>query len=221
MPSKSYRGRFAPSPTGQLHLGSIVAAVASYADARHVEGTWLLRIEDVDQTRTRAGAERDILRDLNRLGMHWDEAPTRQSDREDRYSAILQHLADTSLAYRCSCSRKTIASLGARGREGPIYPGTCRRRPPDENQSTAWRIALDDETVVFVDRIQGALRQQLTALMATPLPSPTPNYFDENLVDAVTRFQAGEGLLTDGIVGPATWIRLANRLKLPQPSLAG
>lgn len=163
MPTTSYRGRFAPSPTGPLHLGSIVAAVASYADARHASGTWLLRIDDVDQTRTRAGAERDILRDLNRLGMCWDEAPSRQSNREQRYSAILEHLVDASLAYRCSCSRKTIASLGAPGKEGPIYPGTCRKNPPEKHLAAAWRIALDDQTVGFVDRIQGHLEQHLAA----------------------------------------------------------
>lgn len=158
-----YRGRFAPSPTGKLHFGSIVAAVASYADARHADGTWLLRIEDVDQTRARPEAECDILRDLETLGMLWDEPPWHQSDREPRYNAVLAELAEQALAYRCICSRKTVSATGRQGRDGPVYPGTCRKAPPPKAVRAAWRAALDGRIVRFVDRIQGPLQQDVTA----------------------------------------------------------
>jgi glutamyl-Q tRNA(Asp) synthetase len=163
MSMSPYRGRFAPSPTGKLHSGSIVAAVASYADARHANGAWLLRIEDVDQTRARPDAERDILGDLETLGMRWDEPPWHQSDREPRYSAVLTQLAEQALAYRCNCSRKVVSAQGKPGREGPVYPGTCRRQPPPEARRAAWRAALDRQVIRFVDRIQGPLQQDVSS----------------------------------------------------------
>jgi glutamyl-Q tRNA(Asp) synthetase len=163
MPSEHYRGRFAPSPTGRLHFGSIVAAVASHADARHADGRWLVRIEDVDQTRTRPGAEEAILRDLDLLGMRSDEPPRRQSEREPRYAEILARLVDAGLAYRCSCSRRDIVRSGRAGPEGPIYPGTCRRHPPDPGHAAAWRAVSADGTIHFMDRIQGTLQQDVKA----------------------------------------------------------
>ena len=102
-----YRGRFAPSPTGPLHFGSLVAAVASYVDARHQEGTWQLRIDDVDQTRSRTDAESQILRTLQIFGMHPDQVPVRQSTRTERYQTLLKRLIDQGDAYRCYCSRKS------------------------------------------------------------------------------------------------------------------
>ena len=156
-----YRGRFAPSPTGPLHFGSLVAAVASHADARHHQGDWLIRIDDVDQTRTRPGAEREILRTLERFGMHSDQPPIRQSVFTDRYQAVLDRLIEHRYAYRCNCSRKTIAAKARIGCEGPVYPGTCRQTPPEPDTPAAWRVTVDADPIVFEDRILGRVRQNL------------------------------------------------------------
>lgn len=161
MSTSSYRGRFAPSPTGDLHFGSLVAAVASYADAKHHGGSWLVRIDDVDATRARPDAESRILASLAQFGLHSDELPERQSDRTPRYQAALQRLAAAGHAYRCACSRKAIAAIGRCGKDGPIYPGTCRRRPPQPQQPAAWRFVVDQQPVTFSDRVVGKVQQQL------------------------------------------------------------
>lgn len=161
MTTPSYCGRFAPSPTGDLHFGSLVAAVASYVDARHHGGRWLVRIDDVDQTRTVSGAEAQILHTLACFGMHSDEPPIRQSDRSSRYRDALRQLQAKGLAYRCACSRKTISAIATAGREGPIYPGTCRRNPPDFGTPTSWRFRVDHDPIRFTDRIFGEISQDL------------------------------------------------------------
>lgn len=161
MTSPIYRGRFAPSPTGPLHFGSLVAAVASFADARHHQGTWLVRIEDVDETRRKPDAERQILRTLLAFGMQWDEPPARQSDRKHLYDATLAKLQQKKLTYRCNCSRKLVAETARTGSEGPIYPGTCRTSPPGEDVPAAWRLAVNREVVSFEDRVVGETQQDL------------------------------------------------------------
>ncbi len=157
----AYRGRFAPSPTGPLHFGSLVAAVASYSDARQQQGEWLVRIEDVDETRSRPGAEGQILHTLQAFGMHWDQAPVRQSDRVALYRSALDNLIRPGHAYRCNCSRKTIAATAHIGPEGPIYPGTCRSDPPAADDPAAWRVAVTREAISFNDRILGKIRQNI------------------------------------------------------------
>lgn len=123
-------GRFAPSPTGSLHFGSVVAAVASYCLAKKNDGLWLLRIEDLDLPRVVAGATDTILRQLESLGLHWDQDIIFQSQRSERYIEILDWLQQQKLLYPCSCSRKEIlASAPHIGEEGPIYPGTCLQQP--------------------------------------------------------------------------------------------
>ncbi len=128
----AYRGRFAPSPTGPLHAGSLVAALASWLDARAQRGAWLVRIEDVDTPRCVPGAEAEILRQLASCGLRADEPPWRQSDRGDAYAAALQTLLAQGQAYACGCTRKDIDAFWlARGvaheaEAERIYPGTCR-----------------------------------------------------------------------------------------------
>lgn len=124
---KSYCGRFAPTPSGPLHLGSLVTAVASYLDARLHQGLWLVRIEDIDHFRTAPGAEDTILRQLEGCGLGWDGGIIRQSERHEIYGQVLRQLGDR--AYACTCSRKDIGEGLGRGSDGaPIYPGTCRNR---------------------------------------------------------------------------------------------
>ena len=163
MSPPAYRGRFAPSPTGPLHFGSLVAAVASYADARHQQGEWLVRIEDVDRTRSRPDVERNIIETLKTFGMHPDQTPVRQSGRESIYRSALEQLIRDGLAYRCDCTRKTIAAIAPMGIEGPIYPGTCRFSPPRPGAPAAWRVAVTPATVGFSDRILGGIQQDIAS----------------------------------------------------------
>lgn len=155
----SYRGRYAPSPTGPLHFGSVVAAVASYADARSRGGTWLVRIDDIDRLRTTPGAADDILRVLAALGMSWDERIVYQSRRTDAYHSALHELRARRLVYPCRCSRREIADSSVRGIEGFVYPGTCREGCA--GRARAWRYDTRDGIVRFGDAIQGEIAQDV------------------------------------------------------------
>lgn len=157
-----YVGRFAPSPTGPLHFGSLVAAVASYLDARHHGGRWLVRLEDVDITRCSPEWARDILRTLERFGLEWDGEVLVQSKRGPAYQAALQQLSARQLVYPCTCSRREIADSAVEGLDGPVYPGTCRHAERvGLGVPAAWRVITDDRPTVFVDQIQGRIEQKL------------------------------------------------------------
>ena len=158
--SSTYRGRFAPSPTGPLHFGSLVAAVASYLDARHCKGEWLVRIEDVDTPRTVAGAADDILATLAACGMQHDGEIAYQSKRSGAYEAALKKLRQGGLAYPCACSRREIADSALRGIEGPVYPGTCRNGAGDK-PARAWRVNTRGAIISFDDAVQGRIEQNL------------------------------------------------------------
>lgn len=153
--STPYVGRFAPSPTGPLHFGSVVTALASYLQARACSGRWLVRIEDIDPPRERPGAAATILRTLERLGLHWDGGVLLQSTRGDAYRRALVRLADAGLTYRCECSRKELG--------GMPYPGTCRHRNVREGGSHALRIRVAEPPVSVDDELQGFHTQSLTA----------------------------------------------------------
>ena len=168
-----YIGRFAPSPTGPLHAGSLVAALASFLDARAHQGRWLVRIEDIDEARTVPGAAEDIIATLSAFGMHSDGEVLWQSRRKDRYARAFEKLE--SHVYPCSCSRKEIAdSSVAHAPDGAaIYPGTCRPGLAPGRSPRAWRLRVpehDDPAsmVGFDDRWQG--------------------HIDENLADSVGDF---------------------------------
>lgn len=151
-------GRFAPSPTGPLHLGSLVAAVGSYALARRAGGRWLLRIEDLDAPRVVPGAAEDFFRTLEVLGFAWDGEVVWQSRRTDAYREALAKLEEGGHVYPCGCTRAEIAraaSAPAGGKDGPIYPGTCREGLPPGKPMRAVRVRVDERAVVFRDTIQG------------------------------------------------------------------
>src|SRR5439155_8369804 len=154
-----YTGRFAPSPTGPLHMGSLIAALASWLDARAAGGQWLVRIEDLDRPRAVPGAADEILRALERLGLHWDGEVVYQSRRDALYSAALDKLR--AHTYWCSCTRREIAdsSLALATDGAHIYPGTCRARKAPGGR--ALRIRTDKEEIRFRDRLQGAQSQVL------------------------------------------------------------
>ncbi|MBU0499952.1 MAG: tRNA glutamyl-Q(34) synthetase GluQRS [Gammaproteobacteria bacterium] len=161
MNSLGYRGRFAPSPTGKLHFGSLVAAVASYLDARTAGGEWLLRIENIDPPREVPGSADAILASLEVFGFEWDGGVLYQSDRLDRYRAVVDELRREGLAYPCACSRKEIGAHARLGPEGPIYPGTCRDGLPPGREGLALRLLTHDRPIGFDDRIQGHLTQSV------------------------------------------------------------
>lgn len=158
-----YRGRFAPSPTGPLHFGSLIAALGSCLDARQQGGTWLLRMEDVDTSRNVPGAADDILRTLAAFGFEWDGPVLYQSQRLAAYGAALEQLKQAGLAYGCACSRKEIADSATHAAidGGLAYPGTCRKGLPDGRAARAWRLRVDNGEVAFIDRLQGRVVQHL------------------------------------------------------------
>ena len=164
---RPYRGRFAPSPTGPLHLGSLATALGSWLDARAHGGTWLVRIEDVDTPRTVTGADQLILDQLQACGLEWDEAPVWQSQRTTHYQNALEQLITIDRIYGCQCSRKQIEEVLQK--EGVliklnqelIYPGTCRERKVSI-QNHALRIRLPHECQIsFTDRDLGKQTQDL------------------------------------------------------------
>ena len=164
--TQQYVGRFAPSPTGPLHAGSLVAAVASYLDARAHHGQWLVRIEDVDEARTVKGADEAILALLSQLGMRWDGEVLWQSRRKDRYQAAFDRLAGST--YPCGCNRREIADsrLGIAPDGSAIYPGTCRYGLPPGKTVRSLRIRVPDapyDVIEFEDRLAGHVAQRLAS----------------------------------------------------------
>lgn len=154
----TYVGRFAPSPTGPLHFGSLLAAVASYLQARVNHGKWLLRVEDIDPPREQPGADRLIVNALEAYGFQWDGPVTYQSQFQSRHEELVQALLDHGQAYPCSCSRRDLAGV-RRGSLGAIYPGTCRNGC--QATDVAIRVRTNNEPVQFVDVLQGEQLQQL------------------------------------------------------------
>lgn len=156
-----YRGRFAPSPTGPLHVGSLVAAVGSYLQARSQGGQWLVRIEDLDPPREVPGAADDILRTLEAFGFEWDGEVMYQSRRQAAYKAALEKLRYDGALYACACTRREIADSSVNGIEGPVYPGTCRAGLQPGRNARAWRVRVDGTVVEFDDLLQGRQRSAL------------------------------------------------------------
>ncbi|WP_049230914.1 tRNA glutamyl-Q(34) synthetase GluQRS [Neisseria sp. CP9] len=159
-----YIGRFAPSPTGLLHIGSLLTALASYADARANGGKWLVRMEDLDPPREMAGAAAHILHTLEAFGFEWDGEVAYQSQRDELYQEALGRLKNEGLVYPCYCSRKDWQAVATAGADGFVYNGRCRvpaQRPEANGKTPAWRIAVPDRTIGFQDEIVGYYAQNL------------------------------------------------------------
>lgn len=212
----AYVGRFAPSPTGSLHLGSLVAAVGSFVDARHCGGQWLVRIEDLDTARVVPGASDEILRTLERFGLHWDGQVEYQSRRIELYRNALQTLRSRGLTYECSCSRRELALLHDEGG----YPGTCRNGPVREGP-TATRFRVDDTvTVELHDRFRGPCRFPLKTLGDFVIRR-RDNVFAYQLAVVVDDAQQGVTHVVRGadLLQSTAWqIALQHALDLPTPS---
>ena len=152
----TYVGRFAPSPTGALHFGSLLAALASFLDARAHQGRWLLRMEDLDPAREPPGAAQQILDTLADFGLHWDGDVVYQSQRIPVYRRVLDSLIAQKRVYRCDCSRQRVRAMNS------IYDNRCRQRPDAPESDYALRLQLPDTMLAFDDRIQGHYAQHLT-----------------------------------------------------------
>ena len=219
-----YIGRFAPSPTGPLHFGSLAAAVASYCDAKKHRGKWLLRMEDLDKPREVKGAADTILRQLEAFGFEWDGPVLYQSQRNSFYNEALTQLKEKQLIYSCTCSRKEIADSSTTiGIEGVIYPETCLRQPIKQNAPVAWRIKTDASRIRFKDVIQGKISQNLKSDIGDFILKRADSQFAYQL--AVVVDDAAQGVThivrgADLLDSTPRQIYLQNVLGYPQPQYA-
>ena len=157
-----YIGRFAPTPSGDLHFGSIVTAIASYLDAKKGKGHWLLKIDDLDKLRVRNNSVLSILRTLESLNLFWDSTESYQSNRLDEYRFYFEKLSATHQTYNCSCSRKYLSAHAKLGDDGYIYPGFCKYKELENKDSYATRMEVSSNPIVIKDQIQGQLSQNLS-----------------------------------------------------------
>ncbi|WP_421868916.1 tRNA glutamyl-Q(34) synthetase GluQRS [Motiliproteus sp.] len=215
----NYIGRFAPSPTGLLHFGSLLAALASYLDARSRQGRWLVRMEDLDPPREVPGAADQILKTLEAFGFEWDGPVWYQSQRLEHYHQVLQQLIDSGAAYGCDCSRSQILMRNSR-----IYDGYCRHRQPIESDlPLAIRLCVDDETIAFTDAIQGPQRQQLATEVGDFVIRRRDGLFAYQLAVVVDDAAQGVNQVVRGydlLDSTARQIHLQRRLELPTPGYA-
>lgn len=222
--STDYIGRFAPSPTGPLHMGSLVAAMASYLDAKAHQGKWLLRIEDLDFDRNVAGADQQILQSLQRCGMQWDEEVTWQSQRQHLYEAALLQLGDD--VYPCACSRKEIADSRLRLGDAvsQIYPGTCRHGIAPGKTARAWRLRVPEQAqgrICFEDRLCGSQSQNLATDVGDFVLKRADGFWAYQLAVVVDDAAQGINHIVRGadlIDSTARQIYLQGLLGLPTPS---
>jgi glutamyl-Q tRNA(Asp) synthetase len=221
-----YVGRFAPSPTGPLHAGSVVAALASWLDARAHRGRWLLRLEDLDPPREQPGATASIVDTLERLGLHRDGEIMVQSTRGAAYAEALDSLAARGLAYPCGCTRREIADSvlhagGARERHGELrYPGTCRDGLATGRIARAWRLRVPDGVVRFEDRRLGPQQQDVAAEIGDFVLRRADGLWAYQL--AVVVDDAAQGVTdivrgTDLLGSTGRQVVLARALGLPSP----
>jgi glutamyl-Q tRNA(Asp) synthetase len=225
MPERSYVGRFAPSPTGPLHAGSLVAAMASYLDAKAHGGQWLVRIEDVDEPRIAPGAAEQILQCLVALGMQWDGEVVWQSRRKALYQAVFERLATHT--YPCGCTRREIADsrLGIASDGAAIYPGTCRSGLPPGKLPRAYRLQIPaptqaGERITFEDRWCGPVKQHLSSETGDFILKRADGYWAYQL--AVVADDAAQGVThvvrgADLIDSTARQIYLQRLLKMRTP----
>ena len=216
-----YIGRFAPSPTGPLHFGSLIAALASFLRARSRQGRWLVRMEDLDRPREVAGAADHILRTLEALGLEWDGEVMYQSRRQEAYEAALQKLLNLRWAYPCGCTRQEIAAAQPDGANDElVYPGTCRQGLLPGRAARAWRVRTTAAPIHFEDLLQGAQSQVVERLCGDFVIRRADRLFAYQLAvvvddaeQAITEVVRGCDLLDS----TARQIHLQRLLALPTP----
>jgi glutamyl-Q tRNA(Asp) synthetase len=219
----SYRGRFAPSPTGPLHFGSLVAAVGSYLQAKSVHGQWLIRIEDIDTPRVVPGAADSILHSLEWLRFEWDEPVLYQSTRVDAYAEALQQLRSLELCYPCSCSRSELQSASSPPLDSDElrYPGWCRQHPRRIQDSYAWRFKVPENCIEYHDALHGNLKLNLSDQIGDFVIKRRDGLFAYQL--AVVVDDAAQGITevvrgADLLSNTPRQIALQRALKLPTPN---
>ncbi len=223
MRSPSYIGRFAPSPTGPLHFGSLVAALASWLDARAAGGQWLVRMEDLDRPRCEPGAADTILAQLEAYGLHWDGEVLVQSQRDAAYAAALDALKEQGAVFPCACTRSQLAAAPRNDEGETIYPGTCRNGLPAGQVGRAWRVRVPDVSTCFHDRIHGDLQQNLASEVGDFVVKRADGLFAYQLavvvddaIQGITHIVRGADLLWN----TPRQIHLQNLLGLPTPVYA-
>ncbi|UCH48754.1 MAG: tRNA glutamyl-Q(34) synthetase GluQRS [Betaproteobacteria bacterium] len=162
--TRPYRGRFAPTPSGPLHFGSMIAAIGSFCDARASGGSWLVRIDDIDTPRVVPGVADDILRTLEAFTLEWDGRAVYESQNRDAFHGALHSLRTAGHVFACSCSRREISEAGVAGPEGRVYPGTCRHGLRPGGSVRSLRLRVEEESATgFADALQGPISQDLSA----------------------------------------------------------
>lgn len=207
-----YRGRFAPSPTGPLHFGSMVAAVASYLDAQAVGGDWLVRMEDIDEPRSAPGAADEILRTLEKFGLEWDGEVVYQSRRKELYREASEQLKNAGYVYACGCTRRDL--------EESRYPGTCREGLPAGRTPRCWRVRVPGEAICWTDRLQGPQCGNLAGESGDFVLLRADGFFAYQL--AVVADDAAQGIThvvrgADLLDSTPRQLHLQNLLGYPQP----
>lgn len=227
-----YCGRFAPSPTGPLHFGSLIAAVGSYLEARQQGGLWRLRIEDVDQPRCQAGASDDILRLLEAYGFAWDGAVMYQSQRTAAYRAAFAQLQAAGRVFPCACTRKELAdsrvataitTAAQVTADAQIYPGTCRNGLPAGRTARAWRLRVDDAQIQFTDALHGIVSQDLAQAVGDFVLLRADGLFAYQLAVVVDDAEQGVNHIVRGadlLSSTSRQILLQRLLQLPTPQYA-
>ncbi|MET0116402.1 MAG: tRNA glutamyl-Q(34) synthetase GluQRS [Sedimenticola sp.] len=224
IPESHYIGRFAPSPSGPLHFGSLVAALGSYLDAKAENGLWLMRMEDIDPPREKPGAADDILKTLETFGFEWDGEVLYQSQRQAAYLDAISSLLENDQAFECVCTRKEVAEAGLGGVEGPRYPGTCRRGVSQERENRAIRLHTDHPTPIeFRDRICGPVRQVVEDEIGDFIVRRVDGLFAYQLAVVVDDAYQGVNQVvrgTDLLISTPRQILLQQFLDLPTPAYA-
>ena len=222
----NYRGRFAPSPTGPLHFGSLVAALASALEARTLGGEWHLRIEDVDTPRCLPEHADDILLTLEEFGFCWDGPVVWQHKRTQAYEAALQYLREREFVFPCACTRRELADAEIHGIAvdgAALYPGTCRHGLPVGKSARAWRLGVDSTVIAFTDAVQGKVQSALAADVGDFVLRRADNLFAYQLAVVVDDADAGITHVLRGadlLHSTARQIFLQQCLGLPTPSYA-
>ena len=197
-----YIGRFAPTPSGPLHFGSVVTAIASYLDSKAHQGKWLVKIDDIDQPRVAKGAENSILKSVELLGLEWDEKPSHQSERIEFYQYYLEALKENGPLYLCSCSRKTIYASGKNGLDGIIYNGACRNMENKDSKKNAYRVKVNNSLLMIEDLVQGKIKQNLANDIGDFIVKRSDQIFAyqfavvvDNYLDKITHLCRGNDLI--------------------------
>ena len=215
-----YRGRFAPSPSGPLHFGSLISALGSYLDAKAQRGEWCLRIDDLDPPRVAPGATDAILRALEAYGLLWDGAAQYQSQRTHAYAGAFEVLKELGAVYPCGCTRREIADSSVGARAVAIYPGTCRAGLALGKYGRAWRLDTRGARVVFADRLKGVIEQDLEREAGDFIVQRADGYFVYQLAAVVDDAELG---ITDIVRGAdlldstLRQVYLQRLFKLPTP----